>query len=231
MCSSILPDFLHFSCAPSGGGYTPSSSWKPILKVAEITVVTTSWRLPDTYIFGVQAGAWYPFAYPEAPLLWRSKDHHWTAVECCTGWLTSLLCHLSLHGSPAQSCRTAHCKSRSHELMFCPHRLISFWACLLRYFAIVLKSYSWLGIRRTSTKLPSSHNIQSHCATVQSTYQCAPEQDNYAPNCWSWIFGVWMCTIGYLCAWRAGNLGGHHLPWRMLKFKHCMVKDDNKGTS
>lgn len=127
--------------------------------VAEITVVTTSWRLPDTYIFGVQAGARCPFAYPEAPLLWRSKDHHWTAVECCSGWLTSLLCHLSLLGSPVQSCRTAHCKSRSHELMF----ILPCWlVCELGVWDILPWFEIIFMIRRTLTKVPSSHNIQSH---------------------------------------------------------------------
>lgn len=145
--------------------------------VAEITVVTTSWRLPDTYIFGVQAGAWYPFAYPEAPLLWRSKDHHWTAVECCIGWLTSLLCHLSLHGSPAQSCHTAHCKSRSHELMF----ILTCWLVCELVFSDILPLF-WNHIYDLTSEEQQQYFLfsqysESPCVTLQSTCQRALEQD------------------------------------------------------
>ncbi len=105
--------------------------------MAEITVVTTSWRLLDTNVFGVHAGACYPTAYPAALLLWRGKDHQWSAVRHCALWLTALLCHVSLHSLPSQSCLTVHCKSKGvnlclpslGDLFMCLHVVLSCWLC------------------------------------------------------------------------------------------------------
>lgn len=106
--------------------------------MAEITVVTTSWRLLDTNVFGVHAGACYPTAYPAAPSLWRGKDHQWTAVRHCALWLTALLCHVSLHNLPSQSCLTVHCKSKvvnlclpSLDLFMFLHVVLFVWSLFL----------------------------------------------------------------------------------------------------
>lgn len=89
--------------------------------MAKITVVTTSWRLLDTNIFGVHAGGCYPIAYPAAPLLWRGKDPHspaqtlWLMID---GAVVSHLIERRSHSLPSQSCLTVLCKRKSHELVF-----------------------------------------------------------------------------------------------------------------
>lgn len=86
--------------------------------MAEITVVTTSWRLLDTNVFGVHAGACYPNAYP--------ADHQWTAVKHFTLWLTALLCHISL--------------CRGHVV--CPHKAVLQCIVMVKSWTFVF-TFTW----------------------------------------------------------------------------------------
>lgn len=129
--------------------------------MAEITVVTTSWRLLDTNVFGVHAGPCYPTAYPAAPLPWWGKDHQWTAVRHCALWLTALLCYISLHSLPSQSRLTVHCKSKvvnlclpSHGDLFMILHVVLF---VLLVFAAEIFS-PWHPVDRLFI-LPSMHKI------------------------------------------------------------------------
>lgn len=154
-------DSLHCSCAPSGGGYTPSSSWKHLNGGRDYS--SHDQLAPARYIH-----LWCPsrglvsLCLPWSPLTVKEQR---PPPDC--GRMLHRVIDIAVVPPLVAwfSCtKLSYCalsKQKSWTRVYA-HMLFSLWGCLPRYFAIVLKAYSWLDIRRTSTKFPSSHNIQSH---------------------------------------------------------------------
>lgn len=148
--------------------------------VAEITVVTTSWRLLNTCIFGVQGGAWVPLGLPRRPL---TVEEQRPPLDC-SRMLQRMIDRAVVPPLVAWfSCtKLSYCalKKQKSWTHVCPHMLISLWVCLpsMVFWSFEIK----FGTRCQNSNRISVFSLYSeHKApaiwTLQSTCQRALEQD------------------------------------------------------